>query len=205
LIHLWSKPNAVTAERSPEGEKKKMEAMNIRPVRRIVTTQSKTGRSRILLDGPARQIMTIVNELWRTEAGRHDFENDGDLSVQSNALEPPHGGTIFRFFEIAPESATQSLTHAEKDSQAAEWFAGMGAAHLRVDTRRHPAMHRSRTTDYIVLLSGEITLLLDEDEVDLKPFDTVIQRGTNHAWRNRGGVPALLMAVLVDGGEDPKI
>ena len=80
----------------------------------------------------------------------------------------------------------------------------MGGAHLRIDTRRHPAMHRSRTTD-IVLLPGEITLLLDEDEVDLKPFDTVIQRGTNHAWCNRGSVPALLMAVLVDGGEDPKI
>jgi hypothetical protein len=66
-------------------------------------------------------------------------------------------------------------------------------------------MHCSRTTDYIVLLPSEITLLLDEDEVDLKPFDTVIQRATNHAWRNRGSVPALLMAVLVDGGEDPKI
>jgi hypothetical protein len=112
VIHLWSKPNAVTAERSLEGEKKKMEAMNIRPVRRIVTTQSKTGRSRILLDGPARQIMTIVNELWRTEAGRHDFDNDGDLSMQSNALEPPHGGTIFRFFEIGPESATQRLVQS---------------------------------------------------------------------------------------------
>jgi hypothetical protein len=150
--------------------------------------------------------MTIGNELWRTEAGRHDFENDGDLSVQSNTLEPPHGGTIFRFFEIGPEFATQSLTQVEKHSHAAEWFAGMGGgAHLRVDTRRPPAMHRSRTTDYIVLLSGEITLLLDEDEVDLKPFDTVIQRGTNHACCNRGIVPVLLMAVLVDGGEDPMI
>jgi hypothetical protein len=98
-----------------------------------------------------------------------------------------------------------NLTQVEKDSQAAEWFAGMAGAHLRVDTRRPPAMHRSRTTDYIVLLSGEITLLLDEDEVDLKPFDTVIQRGTNHEWCNRGIVPALLMAVLVDGREDPMI
>ena len=63
-------------------------------------------------------------------------------------------------------------------------------------------MHRSNTTDYIILLSGSITLVLDTDERDLKPFDVVIQRGTNHAWINRGSEDALLMAVLVDDGSD---
>jgi quercetin dioxygenase-like cupin family protein len=52
--------------------------------------------------------------------------------------------------------------------------------------------------DDIILLSGEITMLLDEGEVDLEPFNTVIQRGTNHAWINRGSGPALLAAILVD-------
>ena len=41
-------------------------------------------------------------------------------------------------------------------------------------------------------------LLLDEDEVKLKPFDVVVQRGTNHAWVNLGEEPALLIAVLID-------
>jgi quercetin dioxygenase-like cupin family protein len=59
-------------------------------------------------------------------------------------------------------------------------------------------MHKTKTVDYIILLEGEITLLLDEDEVDLKPFDVVIQRGTNHAWINKGSSPALLVAVLID-------
>ncbi|WP_415264966.1 cupin domain-containing protein [Pseudomonas serbica] len=59
-------------------------------------------------------------------------------------------------------------------------------------------MHKSATTDYIILLQGAITLVLDDDEVDMKPFDVVIQRGTNHSWVNRGEVDALLMAVLVD-------
>jgi len=31
----------------------------------------------------------------------------------------------------------------------------------------------------------------------LKPLDVVVQRGTNHAWVNRGKEPAVLMAVLV--------
>ena len=40
--------------------------------------------------------------------------------------------------------------------------------------------------------------LLDEDEVRLKPFNVVVQRGTNHAWVNNGNEPALLIAVLID-------
>jgi quercetin dioxygenase-like cupin family protein len=40
--------------------------------------------------------------------------------------------------------------------------------------------------------------MLDEEEVDLKPFDVVVQRGTNHAWVNNGNEPALLIAVLID-------
>ena len=35
-------------------------------------------------------------------------------------------------------------------------------------------------------------------EVDLKPFDVVIQRGTNHAWVNKGDETAVLVAVMVE-------
>ena len=68
----------------------------------------------------------------------------------------------------------------------------------RTDTTRHPGMHKTRTIDYVVLLSGEVTMLLDKGEVDLKPFDVVVQRGTSHAWVNKGKEPALLAAVLID-------
>ena len=44
----------------------------------------------------------------------------------------------------------------------------------------------------------DVTLLLDNDEVRLKPFNVVVQRGTNHAWVNNGDEPALLIAVLID-------
>ena len=48
------------------------------------------------------------------------------------------------------------------------------------------------------MLKGDVTLILDDEEVDLKPFDVVVQRGTNHAWINNGTEPALLIAVLID-------
>ncbi|MDE5109666.1 MAG: cupin domain-containing protein [Trichodesmium sp. St17_bin3_1_1] len=59
-------------------------------------------------------------------------------------------------------------------------------------------MHKTKTIDYIILLKGDVTLLLDDDQVQLKPFDVVVQRGTNHAWVNNGKEPALFVAVLID-------
>ena len=90
------------------------------------------------------------------------------------------------------------MTREQRGRLIAEAFASMNAAHMQTDASEHPGMHRTHTTDYIVVLSGEITLVLDKEERTLRPFDVVIQRGTNHAWVNRGGEDALLMAVLVD-------
>ncbi len=81
---------------------------------------------------------------------------------------------------------------------AADAFEKIGAAHHRIDTTKHPAMHKTETIDYIILLKGDVTLILDQEEVDIKPFDVVVQRGTNHAWVNNGSDPALLIAVLID-------
>jgi len=168
----------------------------VAPVRRIVTTRSRTGRSRILFDGEAPKTLTVLTELWRS--GASDPVLDEDASLGSDRLDPPKGGSVFRFFEIAPASQTAHMSAEEQESAAANWFKGLNAEHSRVDTRRDPNMHISPTTDYVVLLSGEITLVLDDEEVRMKPFDTVVQRQTNHAWRNDGMQTALLMAVLVD-------
>ena len=50
-----------------------------------------------------------------------------------------------------------------------------------------PRRHRTETIDYIIVLSGEIDMELDKGEtVTLKTGDVMIQRGTYHAWINRG-------------------
>ncbi len=170
----------------------------MRKVRRIVTTDDANGKSEVLIDGVASRTITVLTELWITDGKEPSHRDKHDHAERSDRLEPPPAGTLFRYFEIAPETETAHLTDDEKRKASAEWFAAMNGAHLQPDTSRHPAMHRSPTTDYIILLSGEITLVLDKEERTLKPFDCVIQRGTNHAWVNRGSEPALLMAVLVD-------
>jgi quercetin dioxygenase-like cupin family protein len=57
----------------------------------------------------------------------------------------------------------------------------MGSAEAHVAQARHPAMHRTDTVDFGIVISGTITLLLDEDDVTLSAGDIVIQRGTNQA------------------------
>jgi uncharacterized cupin superfamily protein len=46
-------------------------------------------------------------------------------------------------------------------------------------------MQQTHTLDFCLILEGEITLVLDTGEVQLKAGDTVVQRGTRHAWSNR--------------------
>ncbi len=170
-----------------------------KPVRRIVTTNDENGKSEVLLDGPAtNSIASILTELWVTDGRAADHGDRLDHATKSTSLEPPPGGTVFRFFHLPPLSAFEALTDEQRRQFVAQAFAAMNASHSQVDTSKNPAMHQTKTTDYIVVLSGEITLVLDKEERELKPFDVVVQRGTNHAWVNHGSEEALLMAVLVD-------
>ena len=66
-------------------------------------------------------------------------------------------------------------------------------------------MHRTESIDYGIVIEGEMTLVLDDSAVDLKPGSVVIQRGTNHAWANRSGEPCRMLFILVDGQYAPEI
>src|SRR2546426_6933651 len=64
-------------------------------------------------------------------------------------------------------------------------------------------MHTTDSVDYGIVISGQMTLVLDDQRiVDLKPGDCVIQNGTRHAWWNRGRRPCVMAIVLV--GADRK-
>ncbi len=169
-------------------------------LRRIVTGLNENGRSVVVIDGPPAQTLGSERgglfELWNTDGGPVVSTDRVDRADQPVLLSPEPSGTKFRYFAIAP--APEGVSREDLEAIAAEAFERMGASHERIDTSRHPGMHRTKTIDYIILLSGDVTLLLDDDEVRLKPFDTVVQRGTNHAWVVHGSEPALLIAVLID-------
>ncbi len=164
-------------------------------VRRIVTGHNAAGQSVIAEDSMVAPVQPFgLTDFWQTNTVPAPLDVDGRPS--ECRLEPPAGGTLFRFFEIVPQPS--GMTPEQAEQRMAKAFAALSASHCRRDTRRHPLMHTTQTVDYIIVLRGNVTLLLDEGEVALKPFDVVIQRGTNHSWVNQGPEPALLMAVLVD-------
>ncbi|MFL2714045.1 MAG: cupin domain-containing protein [Gammaproteobacteria bacterium] len=169
-------------------------------MRRIVTGHNESGKSVITIDGPpARSIGEDVGglfEIWNTDGTLIDTTDNQDRADSEIILSPPANGTKFRYFQINP--TPEGVPWDVLQDLAAQAFDRIGAAHHRIDTSKHPAMHKTNTIDYIILLKGDVSLLLDEEEVRLEPFDTVVQRGTNHAWVNHGDEPALLIAVLID-------
>jgi quercetin dioxygenase-like cupin family protein len=57
--------------------------------------------------------------------------------------------------------------------------------------------HRTDSIDYIVVLSGEIDMELDDSVVHIKAGDVMVQRGTIHNWVNRGTAPCRLAVILI--------
>ena len=170
----------------------------MRKLRRVVTGHNEQGKSVVLFDDTPPHTAGPAVEIWATDETPASNRGKADASDRPIRLQPPPRGSLFRYFTIAPESATAALDEKAHAALVRQMFASIGAEGVLVDTTRHPAMHRTRTVDYIVLLSGKVTMLLDHGEVDLEPFDTVVQRGTNHAWVNRGTEPALLVGILID-------
>jgi DNA-binding CsgD family transcriptional regulator len=164
-----------------------------RAYRRVVTGEDDQGRSFILRDSnvPFTDVRAVH---WFTERTAEALRDPPELALGRVALKPPAGATTFQIIAVPPEDA--SYDRERLDAFYARAFEGSAAT--RGDTRRHPGMHRTNTIDYVVVLEGELTMILGLDEVVLRPFDTIVQRATEHAWSNRGNVPAVFVVMTVD-------
>ena len=135
-------------------------------MRRIVTGHNKEGKSVIMSDGPPpKSIGEEVGglfELWNTDSNSVNSQDSIDRADTDILLSPPKSGTKFRYFQINP--LPDGIPNDVMNQIAHDNFQQVGAANARVDTTRHPAMHKTETIDYIILLKGEVTLLLDEDD-----------------------------------------
>ncbi len=165
-------------------------------LRRIVTGHDAEGKSIVTIDGPPAGAAGALQEIWQTEGTLVDSRGTDDAGAGPPVLSPSPGGSKFRWFILPPRDPKMSKEDLE--ARYAAGFASMNAARERVDTSRDPAMHKTETIDYIVLLSGKVTLMLDKEKRELKPFDVVVQRGTNHAWINTSNETAIFIGVLID-------
>jgi mannose-6-phosphate isomerase-like protein (cupin superfamily) len=176
-------------------------------VRRIVTGHGADGRSRVVADSaaprgdprvyvPDGNPGTCLTDLWTLAGLPTRFDTAEPSARMPFRLSPPAGGLVFRMVEVPPDS--------ERNFEAMPAYFAKMADHGALDAgnARHPAMHRTDTVDFAVVLKGEVVLILDEGEVALEAGDVVIQRGTNHAWSNRSAAPCLFACVLIDATGD---
>jgi mannose-6-phosphate isomerase-like protein (cupin superfamily) len=168
-------------------------------VRRVVTGHDGNGKAVIASDEQVSPVTLAAmpgsefHLLWGSDEPQ--TYPDGGSKPDGSQYFPTVGGFRFGIFTIP------SVAEADYPDDIEAAFAEVEAklpgllAHMEPD---EPGMHTTDTTDYEIVLSGEVILELDDGaEVTLSPGDTVIQNGTRHRWRNSGAVPAVLGVVLI--------
>jgi mannose-6-phosphate isomerase-like protein (cupin superfamily) len=168
----------------------------MRPTRRVVTGHDASGKAVVLIDGAApnaklRKATGLTSTLlWVTAGSPADNSGSADAADRDIGVAPPPSGSIFRVVDFPPASEAGAVDNAAMLKEMG--LAGGAAA------PRHATMHRTRSVDYAVVISGEIDMLLDDSEVHLGAGDVLVQRGTNHAWVNRGKENCRIAFVLID-------
>jgi mannose-6-phosphate isomerase-like protein (cupin superfamily) len=173
-------------------------------VHRVVTGHNDKGQSIILMEDTGTNHVTIdswpgglkICDLWVTNEAPANMDSDEDRSTRTFQHDPVNGGTIFRLLQFPAESEGDSL-------DAGAIFSQLGSQNKPSDemSGKHFSMHRTDSIDYLVVLSGQMQMVMDEGEVTLRPGTCIVQQATNHAWVNKGSEPCVVVAILVDGAE----
>ena len=166
--------------------------------RRIVTIDSSNGTSTAIQDGPTPDVSFdparpgfSSARIWVTDATPVEIARVHDALSLPHSLLPPPRGSLCRIVTFPPDDGFRGKIGA---AEVAAFFHAMSAPAASTYSAQapHPYMQKTRTLDFCLILEGEITLVLDTEEVQLSAGDTVVQRGTNHAWSNRSDRPCVV-------------
>ena len=166
-------------------------------VRRIVTGVNAAGRSFIASDtmlptAPVASGAAVRTGLWTTSAAPASNEGTNDPVPDGVIMRTPPdhpGGTVVRITDIVPDQL-----HAYDPDELRR----RNCKTTPDRSARHPGFHATDTVDYAICLEGEVWAVLDEGETLMRPGDVLIQRGTYHAWSNRGDRTCRMLFVLID-------
>ena len=150
------------------------EKPNHKPVRRVVTGHDSNKVAKVLIDAPAanRKFQpsgTVSTLIWATD------RTPADIAIGEDAEDMGA-----RMLGTAPPANGTRFTIND------------------FPPGNTGVMHRTDTVDYVLVLSGEIDMVMDDSTVRLEAGDVMVQRGTIHAWFNRGTEVARVAFVLVD-------
>jgi hypothetical protein len=141
---------------------------------------------------------TGFHRLWGSDAPA-EAPTDG-RPPPADAYFPPPGGYRFGLVTFPP-AGTARPSDLDLDAALAQVERELPGlmGHREPDTDPETAgMHTTASVDFEVVLRGEITLELDDGRTrTLRPFDTVVQNGTRHRWRNLTPQPAVLAVFML--------
>jgi mannose-6-phosphate isomerase-like protein (cupin superfamily) len=168
-------------------------------MRRVVTGLDDRNHSVVLFDSrmPLESVAPgiVATNFWITDSYPPSLSKQ-DPAGRRIGTAPPDNGTKFRVVEFAPlDVATEAKMAPDMIMK------GITNAPAKGVAVTHPLMHRTRSLDYAVILSGEIDMMLDDTSIRLKQGDVIVQQATNHAWINRGTHPCRILFVLMDSKE----
>lgn len=142
-------------------------------MRLVVTGTGPSGRS-FVESADEVAVGRSLAELWVT-CPDQPLGRPGDPKARN--LMPPKGGTHWRIVDLPPDAVMRPLFEKSVPPYDERGF------------------HRTESVDYILVMDGAVTLELDDGAVDLGPGDMVVQRRTNHAWRNRTAAKVRLLCL----------
>lgn len=169
-------------------------------LRRVVTGRNRAGKSVVVQNGVAPRIVTTETlpglalvEVWATDNVPQLPVAPVDLTTTMKSFVPGPGGTRFRIVQF-PGASNRPF---DQEAFRREYLAKAPGLAETMELQ-DSGMHTTDSVDYCVVISGEITLELDDGAtVSLKQGDCVVQNGTRHAWRNRSTTPCIMAFVLV--------
>jgi quercetin dioxygenase-like cupin family protein len=181
-----------------------------RTVRRVITAQSREGRSVVAIDEQVESIIAdgsasaLGQQLWQIWGADSipQLPTDGTAGYANTLFAPP-GGFRVQICEFPAESGTSLVPRGE--------WPQLGTVLRRPETGKvrtagsdgkMGTMHHTNSVDIILVLEGEIGFRLDDGvEVLLSAGDVLVNNGVAHAWR-RGEKPCRICMVAQGAERD---
>jgi len=174
----------------------------VKPQRRIVAIDREPGKSSLVADTPSPDVRTdparpgfALHRMWVVDScpAKIVYET---LHLP-HVLIPPPKGSVLNVFTFPPDASWKGKV-GQREVEAYFKSVDASGASTYSSTAPHPYMQKTRTLDLCVVLEGEIVLVLDAREVTVKQGEFAVTRGSNHAWSNRSGKPAVVAVASHD-------
>jgi quercetin dioxygenase-like cupin family protein len=166
--------------------------MAMTPIRRVITGNDERGRSKVVWDGPApgtheAQLPGVSGagvkgrghtDFWVWRETPPPLDGKEDAGTWDDEFPGPVGGGHLRVVHWLAKTAEAPPNEPYKAPEAhgRTWDRGGGNHYNR------SYMHKTKSVDYGIMISGERVMELDDCKLTLKPGDIVIDVGAWHLW-----------------------